>query len=165
MGLAELEKRLKALDTSQPAGTGLKIVKAGLREGAKVIQAESKALAPKRSGKLAESIRVKAGRKSKKRTTTSMLITTSSKDKAFTDDQYYGGFQNFGYEKVNTYRGARGRIYSVKRGAGPTTKVPGLHFMEKAAKAATSAAIEKMAETIGKKIDNLFKKTSKQKDQ
>ena len=101
-GGKELAQFLETL----PAKTANKIVRQGLREGAKIIERNIERAAPvgptrTRKGKVIEggrlkrSIKVRAGRRS--RGSISMLVTTSGSDNLFQGDQYYGGFVEFGH--------------------------------------------------------------------
>jgi HK97 gp10 family phage protein len=139
-GLEDVERMLRGLE----AGPGKKLVRASLRVGAKVISKAAKAGAPKRTRRLADSIRVRSG--GTKGARISVLVATSETDSMFKGDTFYGAFQEFGWNKAPTWHGrGDGQIHSRSRGTygkGEATKMPGLHFMRKAADAAADAAID-----------------------
>jgi hypothetical protein len=72
----------------------------------------------------------------------------------FTGDQFYGGFLEYGYNKVPVIRGPGGHFYSAPRGSKPTKQVAGTHFLQRAAQTAASQAVEgftkKLAELVVK---------------
>lgn len=89
-GAKELQAAFKNLDT---ATTG-RIVRKVMREGAKVIQRESVALAPRKSGLVARSIKVRAGFRKKGTFRYQVIIGAQN----FQGDSFYGAFLNFGHK-------------------------------------------------------------------
>jgi HK97 gp10 family phage protein len=131
-GLKELDAALKAL----PVNLAKKHLRTALRAGAKIVQAEAKLLAPVESGALKKSIKVRAGKRSR-RGGVRIVVTTGSKDSLFKGDQWYGGPIEFGFKKVPSFRDKDGRWKSLKLKnprAKQTKPVPGKHFLENAAK-------------------------------
>lgn len=68
-----------------------KAIRKGSRAGAKVVQREAKSIAPKDSGQLAKSIKVRSLKRSR-----STIGTTASNAFRGTE-QFYGAFQEYGY--------------------------------------------------------------------
>jgi HK97 gp10 family phage protein len=133
-GLKELEAKLRELAKPQ------KIVRQGLRAGAKPIQKTAKALAPKQSGKLAKSIRVRAGKPNKKGRLT-VIVTTSGKDNLFTGATYYGAFVELGHFTGRRLKVKGKAAYHAASLAAGRKHVPGKHFMLRAAEQAAGAAV------------------------
>ncbi len=104
------------------------IVASSLRTGARVVQAAAKRLAPRDTGALERSIKVRSGRA---RHGVSVVVGVGQK--WFTGDQFYGAFQEFGWK-------------TGKRKSKNRKQVPGEHFMEYAfdekAAQATQAVID-----------------------
>ncbi len=104
-GAAELDRKLLMLGR---AAAG-KIVRPALRAGAKVIQVGAKTDAPKRTGKMARAIRVRA-MKSKRKGTIGINVTLGQG--FFRGDEFYGAFQEFGWK---TGKRSGGRAAAAKR--------------------------------------------------
>lgn len=86
-GGPEILRRLNAID----AAAERKIVRQSLRNGARIVAKRAKELAPKRSGRLAKLIRVRAMRRKRGRIGYSVLLT--SRDMG---EDFYGGFVELG---------------------------------------------------------------------
>lgn len=111
-GAKQIERRLKTL----PAKVAGKITRQALRAGAKVIQAQAVSDAPRQTGLLARSIKVRAAKR--KRGRIGILVQTAGG--FFKGRTYYGAFQEFGWRV-----GPR-RLGNKRR------QVPGKHFMREA---------------------------------
>lgn len=92
IGDAELRAKLSALTDAEAR----KAVLGATREAAKVIQAEAKRTAPKRTGALRRSIKVRAIKRSRKRI--GMRVTTSKLDSVYQGKTFYGAFQEYGWK-------------------------------------------------------------------
>lgn len=92
-GFDELEKTLSELSLKVQK----KVVRKAAKEGAKIQLDAAKQEAPKKTGQLAESLKIKT-RFSKKNETLTAIVTTQDKD--FTGDTYYAAFQEYGTKKL-----------------------------------------------------------------
>lgn len=146
-GLTELENALAQLEGPQLK----KVVRSSLRKGAKEIQAQAKADAPKRTGTLASSIKVRSG--GTKAGTVAVKIVTSNDDHLFKGDQFYGAFLEFGYKHPPVYRTESGQIKSKPRGTEPMTLHEGLHYMKHAAESSAARAVEAFSLEVKKRIE------------
>lgn len=88
-GAKALDRKLKQL----PAKAEAKVWRQGLRAGAKVIQAQAVADAPKKSGFLAKNIKVRAMKRKKGRI--GVLVQTSKG--LYRGDDFYAAFQELGF--------------------------------------------------------------------
>lgn len=128
-----------------------KDVKASLKDGAQPILEKAKADAPQRSGKLAASLKIKAGGGRKGKGRISVSVRTDAKS-LFQGETFYAGMQEFGWDQVPTFNIGT-KIYSYPRGWQPTTHREGKHFMKRAIDEAASAAVEKFAESLKAKVE------------
>lgn len=157
-GYAQVERRLMAL----PTKVARKVASQAMRAGAKIIQTEAKALAPKDTGALRKSIRVRTAKK-KKRGEVKFTVTTSSKDNLFKGDQFYGGFQELGYrlgkrsaEVQRLQRAVRksrnAGVHSVASAALDSVdkrrRVPGKRFMKRAFNSKGKAAVDLISQQL-----------------
>jgi HK97 gp10 family phage protein len=115
-----------------------KILRKGLRAGAKVMQDAAKALAPVRTGKLQSSVKVRSG-KSKKGV---IKINVGIGAKDFQGETFYGGFVEW--------------LHRIgKRSLGDARKVvPANPFMEKAFEASKDNAQVKAIESWQSEIES-----------
>jgi HK97 gp10 family phage protein len=90
-GADKIDAALSAIEKN----VAKKIARKALREGGKIILKEAKSNAPKESGALKKSIKLRAG-KSKKKGRASVVIGTGAK--WFQGDQFYGAFLEFGHK-------------------------------------------------------------------
>jgi HK97 gp10 family phage protein len=97
-----LERKLAAL----PGKVANKIVSKALRAGAKIILAESKIRAPKKSGLLARSLKVRSGKR--RRGTARMVVQT--KDGDYRGETFYGAFVYFGHRIGSRKLGDRRKV-------------------------------------------------------
>lgn len=187
-GLKELGETLRNLD----AKLVKKVVRKGLRAGAKVVLAEVRASAPKRTGRMAKAFQITGGGRGVKRGQVGLRLQVGKK--WFVGDQFYAGFQEFGWvpgqrghrlearakryareleresrlarrrggglaakgtnqrARQDQFFAAEGRRRAVAEG-GDRAKIPGRHFVERAAKAKAQAAVAAIVETIRAEID------------
>jgi len=94
-GFEALDRKLRRLEKR----AAKKVLKRGLRSGAKVIQREAKSRAPVLTGATRKSIRVRAMKK-QKRGVVGISVRTSKFDNLFTGDQYYAAFVEFGTSRM-----------------------------------------------------------------
>jgi HK97 gp10 family phage protein len=146
VGAKELQAALDALEKK----TVTKFSRTAVREGAKVVQRAAKAKAPKRSGKLRRSIRVRA-KKNKKKGEVAFLVTSGAGDNVFKGETWYGAAVEFGHKVGKRPSGVRG---AISKFLGDNRKqVPPHPFLAPAFQAAADAA----ASAITAKLWELIK--------
>lgn len=91
-GSDEINRKLEMLTNQQAKEAIRKAARAALRP----TQAMARALAPKKSGKLSRSIRIRSIRRSRK--VVGARVTTSSRDNQFSGKTFYGAFQEWGWK-------------------------------------------------------------------
>ena len=89
-GVKEIDKKLKKIGPK----ISKKIVRKAMRPATKVVRDEAKANCPVDSGTLRQSIKVRAGKRSRQKI--ELLVTTSGTDNLFTGSAYYGGMVEWG---------------------------------------------------------------------
>src|SRR5438045_385111 len=99
-GVKEIDRALRSL----PAKIAKKVIRQAMRTALKPVKDEVKLIAPKRSGNLAKSIKLKAGTRSR----TKIRLNVSIGDRDFTGKTFYGAMVELG-----------------------TVKMEGQHFMER----------------------------------
>ena len=109
-GAKELDRKLQRL----PAKAEKKVWRQGLRAGAKVVQSAVKARSPRRSGRMASSVKVRAMKRSRNR----IGILVQSGKGFFKGDDFYAGFQELGFHIGSRKLGNKRRF------------VEGRHFFE-----------------------------------
>jgi len=114
-------RELAAVLRSIPENEARRAIRRGTRAGQKIIARAAARLAPKRTGALALSIRVRAMKRRRSRVGT-VVVTGKS---LFEGETYYGGFQEFGWKT--------GRRRVASRTTSRRT-IQGKHFMEGAAR-------------------------------
>ncbi len=130
-GTEELTALLKAF----PTKIANKAVRKGTRAGVKVIARTAKRFAPRRTGLLARSMKVRAMKRRRGRIGAVIL---TGKAGAFKGDTFYGAFQEFGWVAGGRKRSTRSKgsiriLFGLRQ-------QEGLHFMERAAKAKARTA-------------------------
>lgn len=124
-GLDKLTAQLAEL----PKKTQGQIARPALRAGAKLIQQAAVADAPRKTGLLAKSIKVRAAKRSRKRTGPAVLVTTGQ------GDSYYAFFEEYGWH-VGKRSATLRRAYKInkrKAFAGDKRRmIEGKHFMQRA---------------------------------
>lgn len=113
-GAKELYRKLRDL----PAKFARKILSKALRAGAKVVQAAAKKLAPKLSGLLRRSIKVRATKRKKGRV--GFVVGTSAGD--YKGKSFYGAFLEWGHRLGSRKLGSKRRKVKPKPYAGPALK-------------------------------------------
>lgn len=136
-----LQAKLRGLTDSQAK----KAIVGACREAIKVIQSEARTLAPKRTGALRRSIKVRSIARSRKRI--GVRVTTSKTDNMYAGKTFYAAFQEFGW-KTGSRRGNK------TEKARPRRQIQGIEFMRKAAQTKSGAALE----IFKLKIDDYIKK-------
>jgi HK97 gp10 family phage protein len=125
------DRKLQRMFQKLPRKMQRKHTRAALRKGANVILRDARSLAPRESGHLARSIKVK-GRRTRFRWIERMVVTTSKKNlKTDAGGKYfYGAAQEFG---ARTVRGA-------------------VHFMERAAERNFQKAVNRVRRVWAVKV-------------
>jgi HK97 gp10 family phage protein len=158
-GLKQLGETLRALDDKMIK----KVVRKGLRAGAKVTLAAVRADAPKRTGTMARAFAVSGGRQKNKGT---IGVQVAVGKKWFVGDQFYAGFQEFGWSvgkrtteivrhQERTRKGKKSLFTDTRR------RIPGKHFVEQAAERTAEAAVAAIVETIRAEIDKAVEESKK----
>lgn len=119
-------RRLDRLFQTLPVKVQKKVLRKPLREAAKVIQKQAKRNAPKDTGLLRRSLRVRAGRRSRRFKNTVRIVVITGEG-FFKGETFYGAFQEFGWKLG-------------KRGTPNRRQMPALHYIERAYKAKESEA-------------------------
>jgi HK97 gp10 family phage protein len=114
------DKELDRLFQMLPDGMQKRVLRPALRAAAKVIQAQAVANAPKDTGALKKSIKVRAGKRSRKGIVRVNVTTSKDSTTLYKGKQYYGAFIEFGHHVGK-------RTAEVKRTqkANPGTRVSG----------------------------------------
>lgn len=133
---------LKALAELKTTGQKSAVKKA-MRKAAKPIQKAAQQLAPKRTGQLRRSIKVRAMRRSRVRF--GVRVVTSPGKNLFTGKTFYGAFQEFGWK-------------TGKRGSEKRRPVEGKHFLEEAAKQTESRVTADFATFLADEIVKIAQK-------
>lgn len=106
-GVGRLDRQLRALE---PA-IGKKATRKALRAAAKVVQKEAQRVAPKKTGALARSIKVRA-RKARRRRDKGTLAYKATVGKGwFKGDTFYAAFLEFGTKKMRFHPFLRPALY------------------------------------------------------
>lgn len=87
-GVSEIQRAFREL----PDKLAKKVVRQALRKGLAPIRDEAKTLAPRKSGRLASAIKIRAGRR--KRGVIGLVVRVGDKD--FGGRPFYGAFREFG---------------------------------------------------------------------
>ena len=119
-----LERKLKTL----PTRVRNKVVRTALRDGAKIVQAETKSLAPVQTGLLKKSLKVRAMKRKKGRIGINVQMGAGD----YKGETFYGAFVEYGHKLGKRTNGIK---RAQKKGAAvgdSRPMVPGQHFMERA---------------------------------
>ncbi len=98
-GVPAIDRRLRRVEGK----VGRKVVRRALRRGAKLVAQEAKRRAPRRTGALSKSIKVRAGKRSRRAISINAIIGKGF----FKGETFYAGFIEFGAPGHMTY--GRGR--------------------------------------------------------
>lgn len=156
-GDAELNRKLRELGGPKQKAAIRKASRAAL----KPVAAAAKANAPKRSGRLRKSIKVKAIKRSRSRV--GSRVTTSKTDNQFKGRQFYSGFQEYGWRvgkrATNADLGVKKRKrrtsvqseYVAAKNAA-RRRIKGSEFMTRAAKSHKQIALRIYREEVARFI-------------
>ena len=93
-GLKELDRKMRALEPAMQK----KIIRKAARRAAKPVLDRARAFAPRRSGALERSLKIRALRRSRRRTAIGVQVST---DKGwFKGDEFYGAFVELGTKHI-----------------------------------------------------------------
>lgn len=138
-GAEAIARSLKELPNKVSKG----IMRKALRAGAKIVLAKARANAPKRTGALARSLKVRAGKTKRGK----ISIVVQSKEGDFKGDQFYGAIVELG-RKSGSRRQRTGR-----------KQIKGKFFLHAAYKETKDAAANAVAETAVAEIEKEAFKT------
>lgn len=134
-GDKELDRKFRDL----PLKVEKKVLREALRPATKIILEGAKQAAPVGSGQLQKSLRVRAGKRTRKNVVTMQVVTGKE---FFQGDTFYGAFEEFGHRIGSRSLGDQRAVY------------PGTHFIEHAYKSkaeeAKNDAIQRIAIGIEK---------------
>ena len=120
-------------------------VRQGARHALRPVLAAAKRHAPKDTGTLGKNIKLRALKRSRVRIgarVTSGGRTSTGKSTDYTGDAYHGAFQEYGWTPG-------------KRGGKRGTKVPGKHFMRRAADESQEEALRRYRDFLRQKFEEL----------
>lgn len=140
------------------------IIRKAARTALRPVQSAVKREAPRRTGRLAKSVKIKAFTRSRSRI--GAKVTTAADDNLYSGRTFYGGFQEFGWK---TGRRATNKDLGVKANKRRTTAQqaivkakndarklrPGTHFMKRAADSTRFTALEIYRHEVGAGIEAL----------
>lgn len=152
--IAEGFDRLEQLLKNLPEELRRKALKDGLRDGAKVIEAEARRLVPVRTGALRNSIATKPATKLRNKSAVGYRVIAGDDD--YKGDQFYAAFLEYGWWKQETYI-VDGKIYSMKRGRGTPTWMPPKPFMRPALENARTSAANAVLSAVKTTVDAYLK--------
>lgn len=89
-------RKLKRVMEGLPKKIQSKILRTGLRKAIKLVADRVRTLVPRDTGQLRKSIKVRAGKRKRNR----ISITAQTGEGFFKGKTYYGGFQEYGTEKM-----------------------------------------------------------------
>lgn len=107
-GTKQLERKLKQLEPK----VAKKVIRQSLRAGAKIIHTAAKAEAPKRTGVLRKSLKVRAARRNR-RGTYAVMVTSGEAGNMFTGKAFYGAFIHWGTKFITSNPFIK-RVYAQK---------------------------------------------------
>lgn len=148
IGESELRKKLEGLTDKESKA----VIRGASREALKPIQRMAQDLAPRKTGRLRRSIRIRSLTRSRKRI--GARITISNKDTQFTGRTFYGAFQEFGWRPGK-------RLARSSAAAGATDqrpRVPPKEFLKRAARSASSTAVNLFNSIVSKHIQKVMSK-------
>lgn len=158
------DRQLDAAFVELPKRVQKKVLREGLRPAAKVVQGQAKSNIPKRSGRAAESLKVRAGKRSRANPDrVSVLVITAAG--WFKGDQYYLAFGELGFKlgSRKAYTFPAGLRYKLGKSRWLKQRIPvgGKHWIKGALDTrraeATALAQQKIAEGIEREAASLGK--------
>lgn len=148
IGNSELKQKLAGLTDKESKA----VIRGAARESLKPIQRMAQDLAPRKTGRLRRSIRIRSLTRSRKRI--GARITMSKKDTQYTGRTFYGAFQEFGWRP-----GKRLSRSSAKEGAiDQRPRVKPREFLRRAAKSSAQTAVNLFNSIVSKHIQRVMSK-------
>jgi HK97 gp10 family phage protein len=148
IGSGELRQKLQGLTDKESKA----VIRGATREALKPIQRSAQDLAPKKTGRLRRSIRIRSLTRTKKKI--GSRITISKKDNQYTGRTFYGAFQEFGWKP-----GKRLTMKAAIAGATrDSQKVPPKEFMRRSAKNGARDAVTLFNSIVSKHIQKVMSK-------
>jgi HK97 gp10 family phage protein len=148
IGESELRKKLEGLTDKESKA----VIRGAAREALKPVQRMAQDLAPRKTGRLRRSIRIRSITRSRKRI--GARVTMSNKDTQFTGRTFYGAFQEFGWRP-----GKRLARSAAKEGAtDQRPKVPPKEFLRRAARSSAQTAVNLFNSIVSKHIQKAMSK-------
>ena len=129
-------------------------LKIGVKAGAEVIADAVRAKAPLDTGRLRDSVQVKAATRLRNKDTAVGYRVTVGGDGKSKDDPYYAYFIEYGYMKQET-RVINGRIWSLPRGTGTPTWIPPKPFVRPALEQSSEAAKTAISNAVRNVVSKL----------
>lgn len=149
-GMEALLKKLDGLSKKEAN----KALRKALRAGAKIVQAKAKQTIPRKSGKGAKALKVRAAKRSRKKGPGVMVIA-DGKNNLFKGDSFYLGFQEYGWKTGKRKHGNSGAVpvggdkfVTLIGGKRRRKQVAGLHWLKRAAEQSEGAAREAIARVL-----------------
>jgi HK97 gp10 family phage protein len=136
-GLSEIKARLESLGLRVEK----RVIRKGLRQGAKIVLGAARAEAPERSGTVLRNIKIRAGRGSKG--VISLTVGAAAKD--FKGPAFYAGFLIYGHHVGSRKLGDKRKF------------VPANNFLQRAYDGTKEAAAERTAAAWVELIDQEVK--------
>lgn len=144
------DKRILKKLAGLPPKIQRKVISKSARTAMRPVLNAAKANAPKKTGRLKKSLRMRALKRSRKGR---IGVTVATSAKWFSGDEYYGAFQEFGW-KV----GKRAKGHRRKDAEADTRKqVPGKHYVERAYKSHGEQALKTFLSEVPGQIEKLAK--------
>jgi HK97 gp10 family phage protein len=162
-GSEELNRKLADLKGSKAK----QAIRKASREALRPVAAAAKANAPRRTGLLAQSIKVRALKRSRVRV--GSQVTANGANKKFNGRQFYGGFQEYGWKAgrraknadIGAATGARrtkSQKSEIAKRNNARRKIDGTEFMARAAKDKKELALQIYAAETTRWIHEFSKK-------
>lgn len=133
------DKQLDAIFAGLPMKVQKQVLRPALRSAAKIVHAAAKNNAPVKTGALRRSLKVRAGKRTRKNLVRA-VVQTGASDNLFKGKTYYGAFQEFGWK-------------SGKRGSSSRRQISGKHYIQAAYDSTAATAKEQALEEIKKGIE------------
>lgn len=121
-------KRLDKLFQTLPKRVQKKVLRKPLRDAAKVIHADARQRIPRVTGRFRVSLKVRAGRRSRKLANTVRIVVITSEG-WFKGKVYYGAFVEFGHRQGKRIKGTRRKVNPV---IDTRKEIPGRHDIKHA---------------------------------
>ena len=148
IGESELRKKLAGLTDRESKA----VIRGASREALKPIQRMAQDLAPRRTGRLRRSIRVRSLTRSRKRI--GARVTISNKDTQFTCRTFYVAFQEFGWRPGKRLT----RASSAATATDQRPRVPAKDFLRRSSKSGAAGAVNLFNAIVSKHIHKVMSK-------